>query len=200
LDDVELFAAANGPGSFTGLRIGLATIKSFAATLRRDCVGVPSLQAVAHASGALENVVTLLPAGRGELFTQMFSVTSDGEVTPIDEPAHLKPADAFNRYSGFKNLTWAGEGALLQAAVLREYAEALGVQFFEDSKRQALPQSQGWTMAAATGNLAASVAAIALRESQKGNTVSAENLSAIYVRPSDAELNQKWPTQSLPST
>src|SRR6185295_12469045 len=152
-----------------GLRIGLATIKSFAATLGRDCVGVPTLRAVAHASGALENVATLLPAGRGELFTQMFSVKSGGEVTAIDEPAHLKPAEALKRYSGFKNLTWAGEGSLLEAAALREHAEALGVKFFDDSNYQGLPRSEGWNIASATENLAVSVAAIAFPESQKGN-------------------------------
>src|SRR3982074_468901 len=51
LQQVELFAAASGPGSFTGLRIGLATIKAFVATLNRPCIGIPTLHAVARSGG-----------------------------------------------------------------------------------------------------------------------------------------------------
>src|SRR5580765_4545993 len=47
LAEVDLFACASGPGSFTGLRIGIATLKALAASLSRPCVGIPTLQAVA---------------------------------------------------------------------------------------------------------------------------------------------------------
>lgn len=53
LREVELFTATVGPGSFTGLRTGLATVKAFAATLARPVVGVPTLHAVAPRSGRL---------------------------------------------------------------------------------------------------------------------------------------------------
>src|ERR1700704_5091138 len=43
LHEVDLFACASGPGSFTGLRIGLATVKALAASLNRPCVGIPTL-------------------------------------------------------------------------------------------------------------------------------------------------------------
>ena len=64
VQDVELFATTSGPGSFTGLRIGLATIKALAATLNRPCVGVPTLQVIAHTAGVSNATVALLPAGR----------------------------------------------------------------------------------------------------------------------------------------
>src|SRR5213593_4045257 len=66
LREIELFAVASGPGSFTGLRIGLATVKALAVTMNRPCVGVPTLEAIAHSAGSSEATVTLLPAGRGE--------------------------------------------------------------------------------------------------------------------------------------
>jgi tRNA threonylcarbamoyl adenosine modification protein YeaZ len=69
--DIDLFAVANGPGSFTGLRIGLATVKAFATTLDRSCIGIPTLEAIAHSAGAADAIVALLPAGRGEVFVQM---------------------------------------------------------------------------------------------------------------------------------
>jgi tRNA threonylcarbamoyl adenosine modification protein YeaZ len=84
LRDVDLFAAAIGPGSFTGLRIGLATVKSLAVATNKKCIGVSTLAAVAHAAGNSERTVALLPAGRGEVFAQMLSVAAD-QVTPLDE-------------------------------------------------------------------------------------------------------------------
>jgi tRNA threonylcarbamoyladenosine biosynthesis protein TsaB len=79
LQDVDLFACASGPGSFTGLRIGIATLKALAASLKRPCIGIPTLQAVAQAAGYSSATIAVLPAGRGEVFAQMFSV-SDNEI------------------------------------------------------------------------------------------------------------------------
>src|SRR2546426_4943941 len=110
LSDVDLFAAALGPGSFTGLRIGLATIKSFAVCTGRSCAGVSTLAAIAHAAGASEHTVSLLPAGRGELFAQMFSV-DDGLARPLDTAAHLSPNAILERSRQESDLVLAGEGA-----------------------------------------------------------------------------------------
>src|SRR5690349_785076 len=65
LSEVDLFAAAVGPGSFTGLRIGLATVKAFAAVTGRQTVGISTLAAIAHATQVEGQIVSLLPAGRG---------------------------------------------------------------------------------------------------------------------------------------
>src|SRR5947207_1763330 len=78
LSDIDFFAVATGPGSFTGLRIGIATVKALAATLDRPCAGVPTLQAIALAAGPSPGSIALLPAGRGEVFAQLFSVTDRG--------------------------------------------------------------------------------------------------------------------------
>ena len=48
LDDIDLFACDNGPGSFTGIRIGLATVKAFCDVKNKPCVSVSSLEALAH--------------------------------------------------------------------------------------------------------------------------------------------------------
>src|SRR5437016_5910882 len=119
LSDIDLFAAACGPGSFTGLRIGLATTKAFAVCTGRKCVGISTLAAIAHAAGESEKTVALLPAGRGELFAQLFAVSAAG-VQPLDSPAHLAPVAVIRRYSELTRVIWAGEGAHL-------YADALGL-------------------------------------------------------------------------
>src|SRR2546423_3064278 len=119
LSDIDVFAVAIGPGSFTGLRIGLATVKAFAEVNQRPIVGISTLAAVAHASALEGDVVSLLPAGRGEVFAQMFSVAA-GEVEPIDEPAHLSPAETIARYGNTSGVQFSGEGAPKLSEYIRD--------------------------------------------------------------------------------
>ena len=173
LGEVELFAAAVGPGSFTGLRIGLATTKALAATLSRPCVGVSTLSAIAGAAGPSENIVSLLPAGRGEVFAQRFSVSSSGEVIAADEPAHIAPDQMLNRYSTIFNVTFAGEGSELHRELIADYAA---------------DHSLNWALAPIDRNLARQVVLTALTQYRDQQVISPESLQAIYVRPSDAEI------------
>jgi len=195
LQDVDLFACASGPGSFTGLRIGIATLKALAASLKRPCVGIPTLQAVAYAAGPSSATVALLPAGRGEVFAQLFSVSEHDTVIELDAAAHLSPQRLVEKYAAITNLRWAGSGAHLQHDFLKSYAQQQGIDFAEDaSELNALPTAPGcniWQLAAKETNLAKHVAALALRAFQTGKIQSPYSLSAIYVRPSDAELKEQ---------
>lgn len=81
LNEVGLFAAAAGPGSFTGVRVGLAAAKGLAAAAGRPAAGVSNLMAMAAmATGDLRAVV--LDARRGEVYAGMF----DSELAAIGEP------------------------------------------------------------------------------------------------------------------
>jgi tRNA threonylcarbamoyladenosine biosynthesis protein TsaB len=177
LSDVDLFAVAVGPGSFTGLRIGLATVKAFAVHLDRKVVGVATLAAVAHASGARGGVVSLLPAGRGEVFAQRFSI-DQGEVNTIDEAQHLSPTAVTQRYSGLAPLTFAGEGlGMFEKAGAANNIDAL------------LPTGP------AMMPLASSVAVLGFEAYRQGEAVTPDDLHAVYVRASDAEINERWQQQ-----
>lgn len=212
LGEVELFACAAGPGSFTGLRIGIATVKALAASLKRPCVGIPTLQAVAYAAGASARTVALLPAGRGEVFAQMFSVSDDRVVTEVDAAAHLSPEKLLGRYAAFSDVQWAGSGAEQQREMLESFAEGkdraisdLRSQISKDgvvsTVRSQIPKDgtmsdlrsqisdYNWRFAAPETNLAKHVAALAFQSLKNGKLQSPDTLSAIYVRPSDAELN-----------
>ncbi len=182
LAEVELFAAAVGPGSFTGLRIGLATVKAFAAVTGKEIIGVSTLAAVAHAGGQSEETVALLPAGRGEVFAQMFRVHSD-DVVPLDEAAHLTPKEALEKYRERKNLRWTGKG--IQKIV--EYSSDFAATSLSDSP--ATDEKPAF--------LVTSIAALALTDYREGKTVTPDELQAVYVRPSDAEINQRWQQQNL---
>ncbi len=190
LADVELFACASGPGSFTGLRIGIATIKALAVTLRRPCVGVPTLNAIAHSAGGSNATVALLPAGRGEVFAQMFSVASD-DLVELDSAAHLSPQKLSERYGGIPSLVWAGPGAAVHRAMLNEYAEQHDIDFVTESAAPNVAKNH-WRLAPPKTNLAQHVSVLALRQFSRGQLQDAASLKAIYVRPSDAEINQPW--------
>lgn len=187
IQDVQLFAAASGPGSFTGIRIGLATTKGLAATLDRSCVGIPTLQAVAHSAGVSDATVTLLPAGRGEVFVQLFSV--DADVVDLDEARHLPPASAIERYLKRQPLKWAGPGALTHRALIESVASDLGITCQVVTIDDITPIHQGWQIVLQSeSGFAKDVAVLAWRRFQRHELERPENLSAIYVRPSDAEL------------
>lgn len=192
LDEVELFAVAVGPGSFTGLRIGLATVKSFAATLGRSCVGVPSLHAVAREAGESERTLALLPAGRGEVFAQLLKVDGAGDVEPLEEPAHVTPRRLLERFARVQPLNWAGEGALAHADAISAQARSDGVPFSQTGEGVAVHQgAEGWTISAPGRILAREVAWLALTRARRAEFVAPDALRAVYVRPSDAELNER---------
>jgi tRNA threonylcarbamoyladenosine biosynthesis protein TsaB len=186
IDQVELFAVASGPGSFTGLRIGLATVKALSATLKRPCIGIPTLHAVAGAGGASAATVALLPAGRGELFAQLLAVAADGSVTAQDAPAHLAPAALMEKYGRLPDLKWAGIGAHSYRELIGEQATLRGFEFSDDETAA----SKGWRLARREENLAREIATLAHERVQHGGAQSAESLSALYVRPSDPELKE----------
>jgi tRNA threonylcarbamoyladenosine biosynthesis protein TsaB len=188
--DIELFAAASGPGSFTGLRIGLATVKGLATTLDRPCLGIPTLHAVAHAAGPSDATVALLPAGRGEVFVQLLKV-SESEVTELDEAAHLAPDRAISRYEEFRALKWAGAGAQAYQTQIETQAVVLGHTLATDVTHDGDVALPAWILAPAQHNLANNVAVLAYHKFQRGHLEVAESLTAIYVRPSDAELKCK---------
>jgi tRNA threonylcarbamoyladenosine biosynthesis protein TsaB len=197
LNDIDLFAAAAGPGSFTGLRIGLATCKAFAKTLDRPGIGIPTLHAVAHAAGPSKATVALLPAGRGEVFAHLLSVSNEGEVKPLDAPAHLPPAAMIEKYAGLTSLIWTGPAARLHRDLIARAAAAKGIEFKEDVAEKGIGFSEqqtvdaiglpAWTLAS-KDNFAKDIAALALYRFRRGEMDQPESVRAIYVRPSDAEL------------
>jgi tRNA threonylcarbamoyladenosine biosynthesis protein TsaB len=186
LSEVDLFAVAEGPGSFTGLRIGLATVKAFAAHLNRKVAGVSTLAAVAHASGADGEVIALLPAGRGEVFVQRFSV-NEGNVAAVDEARHLSPSAVTEQYGEIKRLTLVGEGARI--------FEKFGVPPSGRIEEESEPPQGGnpnWIVMDDSRNLAPSIALLGFVNYREGKSVAPEDLRAVYVRASDAEINEQW--------
>jgi len=86
---VEGYVVASGPGSFTGLRIGLSTVQGLALARPGPCLGVPALDALAaKMRGAAERLVALMDAYRGEVYAAVY----DAEARPLEAPCVMPPA------------------------------------------------------------------------------------------------------------
>ncbi|HEY0077955.1 MAG TPA: tRNA (adenosine(37)-N6)-threonylcarbamoyltransferase complex dimerization subunit type 1 TsaB [Pyrinomonadaceae bacterium] len=203
LREIELYAVAAGPGSFTGLRAGLATLKAFAATFERPVVGVQTLHGVARAAGAYEKILAAIPAGRGEVFAQLLSVSKEGRVRELDEAAHVSPERLLERVAaetGAGGVVWAGSGSLILAESIAERARLEGFDWKEDSEeplgeespeREARSAPRSWRLARTQKILAAHLSALALDALGEGRASNAQDLRAIYVRPSDVEIKEQ---------
>jgi len=75
--DIEAFIVVSGPGSFTGLRVGLAAIKALAEVLKKPIVPVSLLEVLALASGRQGKVSAVLDAGRGDVYFGLYEIAGD---------------------------------------------------------------------------------------------------------------------------
>lgn len=178
--DVDVFAVAAGPGSFTGLRIGIATLQGLALANDRPLIGVSALDALNDAVLALSRqpsavnpvseageVAAWMDAQRGQVFSGLYS---GGRV--LDGPTVDTPADVLARWvrEGRRSpRTFAGDGALAYAPVIRE----------------AFP---GAEIVADRCPLAPSIARLAEAHMRRHGGAAPDAIQPIYVRRSDVEL------------
>jgi len=90
LADVELVACGMGPGSFTGVRVGMATAKGICSAARLPLVGVVTLEAMAHAARSLAGpvpIVALLDAKKAEVFAAAYDTAGRTLAAPVHVPA-----------------------------------------------------------------------------------------------------------------
>ncbi|HWO41331.1 MAG TPA: tRNA (adenosine(37)-N6)-threonylcarbamoyltransferase complex dimerization subunit type 1 TsaB [Candidatus Eisenbacteria bacterium] len=174
LNDLSALAVSIGPGSFTGLRIGLSAVKGIAYGSETAVVGVSTLRALARGAGAWDGVVCpLLDARKNEVYAALFE-NSAGRLTRL-MPDAVAPLHDFlhraERIAGSRPYLFAGEGAEAYRAVL---VETLGM-------RAHLAE------AAAALSVGAAVALVGAEKFERGKVTSARELAPVYIRPSDAE-------------
>jgi tRNA threonylcarbamoyladenosine biosynthesis protein TsaB len=172
IDQVDGFAVTRGPGSFTGLRIGISTVKGMAMAAGKPVAGVSTLHALAvQAEWGGELVCPLIDARRGEVYWSMFR--RNGVDLEILEPEQVGPlAHVLERID--RPCAFVGSGAHAYRSLLLENPYTL------------LPLAQERHLLRPGG-----VAQLAGTRFPGGYTDDLSTLGPVYLRPSDAELNRR---------
>ena len=171
LSDVDLIAVAHGPGSFTGIRIGVATVKGLAWAAEKPCVGVSTLEAMAwHGLAAGGYICPVMDARRSQVYNAIFKIENGHPVRMTeDRPIALdelsKEVTALNA-----PVFLVGDGA----ALCFEYFTAHGVPCVMAPDNLRWQDAWGVAMAAA--------------DKTPGN---ADELLPVYLRLSQAERERQ---------
>jgi tRNA threonylcarbamoyladenosine biosynthesis protein TsaB len=167
--DIDAFVVVSGPGSFTGLRVGLAAIKALAEILGKPIVPVSLLEVIALSSGASGRVLALLDAGRGDAYAGAYEVSGD-EAQLVRE--QLLARDEFLS---------AGREAVVATP---------------DQALAGIVRAAGFSVVAVDFPGAEAIARLGWRKLQAGQTVTPEQLEANYIRRTDAEILAKHNSDS----
>lgn len=170
LSTIDGFAVAIGPGSFTGLRVGLSTIKGLSLATGKPVAAVPTLRALAgNLPYAAYPVCPLLDARKNEVYAALYRQEERGLVQVMEEQAI--PLAGLAQAIGEKTL-FTGEASGLYGDAIREL---LGDRALFAPRAARVPS-------------AASVAEIGRAMIKRGNTVDPDSLTPRYVRRPEAEV------------
>jgi tRNA threonylcarbamoyladenosine biosynthesis protein TsaB len=170
VDQLDAFGAVIGPGSFTGLRVGVATVKGLAYAAGKPVVAVSSLATLAvQVPGARCPVCALIDARKKEVYAGLFACREVGPEL-LSRERVLSPEKLLTGLSG--EVLFVGSGAVLYQSLIRH---RLGNQALFAPWPLHVPR-------------ASSAAMLALAGLRAGRGVSPQELMPCYIRPSEAEL------------
>ena len=171
LNDIDAFACSIGPGSFTGLRIGIATIKGFAISLNKPVVSVPSLLGLAYNVPTFDGIVCcVLDAKNDNVYSALFNVNNSPEM--IDD--YITDTidclvDELKKYN--QKILFVGDGAV-------SFKERFETEFGKNAFFMPHHLNE---------QTAISIAKAALDKARKNEINTVDNLHPLYLRKSQAE-------------
>jgi tRNA threonylcarbamoyladenosine biosynthesis protein TsaB len=170
--DMDAFGVISGPGSFTGVRIGLTTTKGLAETTDRPVISITTFEACVEQFPFQQGVIVpLIDARRGEVYAMVLERTG-GDLKRLSEGMVDKPSQVLGRLD-HDEILFIGDGST-------KYRDLV-----VDVNR---PR---WSIATSEGFLGRSMARLAYRKWARDEFTSALDLKAYYLRKSDAELYWK---------
>lgn len=178
IKDIDFFAVNNGPGSFTGVRIGVAAVKGMAQMLGKPCVEISTLESLAY--NLIDNnciAVCVMDARCQQVYTASFDC--DGNtVTRLCDDEAIAISDLEERLTNYKKtVIFVGDGAML---CYNYYKDRLPCSVISEGRRH---------------QKALSVALAATLKIEKGETVSANELMPSYLRLPQAQRELKKRTK-----
>jgi tRNA threonylcarbamoyladenosine biosynthesis protein TsaB len=174
LDDLDGFAVGLGPGSFTGLRIGLSVIKGLAWATNKPLAGVPTLDALAaNVSFVPHKICPILDARKGEIYTAFYRQGDGGIPRRLTSYMAIKPEQLLALIS--ETTVVIGDGLVSYGGYLQR----------ELGNRLVVPPPHLSVIHAS------SVAWLGWHRLRSGESDDVSTCTPLYVRPSEAELNRK---------
>lgn len=168
---VQGIAVGLGPGSFTGLRIAVSTVKGLAYSLRVPVAGVPTLEALArNVPYARMQVCPVLDARKKEVYAALFGGDGEGRLERLTEDQVLSPEDLCLRI---------GEKTLLVGNAVETYGELF---------RERLGNLALFAPPELSAPRAAIVARLSLSHFREGRTLDLSSFTPLYLRRSEAEI------------
>ncbi len=170
LDEIDIFAVNTGPGSFTGIRIGVSVIKGMASALDKPCIGISTLESMAYNYIDRNDLIVCacMDARRNQVYNALFSV-DNGIVTRLNSDRAISVEELFEELSSTsKEVVLVGDGAQL----CFDYKKRDNVTLADVKNRY---------------QAASSVALCAIKYIENNETISASALMPTYLRPSQAE-------------
>ena len=121
LSDVDAVAVAHGPGSFTGIRIGVSTVKGLCWGAQKDAIGVSTLEAMAwHGLAAGGLICPVMDARRSQVYNALFRIEGGRPVRLCPDRAISLPELSFELQERGESAFLVGDGAAITAAFLQE--------------------------------------------------------------------------------
>lgn len=165
---------AIGPGSFTGIRIGLSIVKGLSEYLQVPIVGVSTLEAMAHQIPFIkEDICPFVSSRKGEVFTGLFRWTSKDELLEIKQSVCLKIEDIDSIIE--KTTVLIGNDYPDQATTLRQQGNELYI----------LAPAYMWNLRSSV------IAAVGLKKIKRGNPAGVNNIEPLYMRGADIRTPKK---------
>ncbi len=173
IPEIDAYVVTQGPGSFTGLRIGISTVKGMASAMDKPMVGVSSLDVLAHqAPGDTPLVCSLMDARRNEVYWCLYRREAQG-VIPLEQ-AQVGPAKKIARYIDSVCLM-IGNGTHAYRHVLEPLLKdrARWIPENDNGLRPSMLARLGW------------------EKFRQGDVEDVNIFSPVYLRKSDAELSHR---------
>jgi tRNA threonylcarbamoyladenosine biosynthesis protein TsaB len=170
--EIDLFACTIGPGSFTGLRIGVSTLKGLMLATGKPAVGISSLEALAlNVSKSSKIICSAMDAGRGQVYTSFYRYNENGLLDQIGTEKAVDPREIIHNPE--QEIIFVGDGAINYSGIISNKTNKINI-----------------ASAAQQYIRAASVGILGREKYNRNELLNTETLIPVYLRSADARVKK----------